>query len=206
MIQTLDELVALTEAVAATEPLIADDLRLRSPGCTPEEIDQLRSALPDLPESYLSVAARIALSYVSMNGLVVAPGRSNADDLLTRLTEANSPASPQWDYVEDYGLYEVAQYDGSLICVAREGTASAGEVVRVDYSWGGIDNLVLHRTAWTFEQLLLGFGRIKEQFFAKRRGSEVIDEVLSSLRTDFCFDEEQMEDWTWFTGDALRKR
>jgi hypothetical protein len=205
VIQTIEELVALTDADAATEtlPLIADELRLRVPGSSLDMLERIRAALPGMPVSYLEVAAKIDLSFVSINGLVVAPGKRNEDNLLTRLTNANSPASPQWDYVEDHCLYEVAHYPGSLVCVRRENTERPGEVVRVDYEWGGVDNLVLRRTSWSFEQMLLGFGRIKEQFFAERRGPEVIDEVLGSLRTDFGFDEEQMEDWARFASEAL---
>jgi hypothetical protein len=75
--------------------------------------------------------------------------------------------------------------------------------MRVDYEWGGVGNLQLCRTAWSFEQLLLGFGRIKEQFIARRFGPPVVEDVLTSLRSDYDFDEEQMSDWTWFVDIEL---
>jgi hypothetical protein len=208
VIQTIADLIEMTEREAdSTEkqgfPTIAEQTRLRSPGCSIEEIARLREALPGLTESYLNVAAQVYLPNVSIGYLSLAPGGLRDGNLFNRLTKFNSPASPQWDYVDDHNLYEVAHYPGSLVCVAREGTVRPGEVVRVDYEWGGVDDLVLHRTTWSFEQLLLGFGRIREQRLAKRRGPEVIDEVLRSLRKDFGFDDEQMEDWTWFASEAL---
>jgi hypothetical protein len=208
VIQSIADLMAMSEidAVAAEKrgfPGIAEQTRLRSPGCSAEEIARLRGVYPMLPEQYLSVAAQVYLPNVSIGYLSLAPGGLRDGNLFNRLTKFNSPASPQWDYVDDHNLYEVAHYPGSLVCVAREGTVRPGEVVRVDYEWGGVDDLVLHRTTWSFEQLLLGFGRIREQRLAKRRGLEVIDEVLTSLRTDFDFDDEQMEDWTWFASEAL---
>jgi hypothetical protein len=203
-IHTLDDLVAHTEAFAATRPQDAHELRLRKPGCSEEDLERLRERLPGIPESYLRVAAEVTLSFVSIRGLVVvAPPRRGADDLLKRLTEVNSSASPQWEFVNAHGLYEVAYYPGSLVCVAREGTPRAGEVMRVDYAWSGTDNLPLVRTAWSFEQLLLGFGRISERFLARQFGPGVVADVLHALRSDFAFDEEQMNDWAWFVDVAL---
>jgi len=208
MIQTIEDLIALSEKQAEEwnrrgYPDLADEARLRAPGCTEDEIRTLRHRFPGLPESYLHVATQLTLSATPLGYLVIVPGAFNDDDLLTRLIEANSLASPQWDFVDAHKLYEVAQYPGSLVCVAREGAVHPGEVVRVDYEWGGLDNLQVHRTAWSFEQLLIGFGRIREQFLAKNFGPEIVNDVLTSLRTDFAFDEEQMEDWTRFVNEAL---
>jgi hypothetical protein len=203
VIETIDDLVALTEAHAAMRPLNANEIRLRTPGCTENEIARLQKALPGLPESYLNVAKRVTLSFVSISGLVVSPGKRGGEDLFTRLTRANSPSSPQWGFVDAHGLYEVAQYPGSLVCVARLGTARAGEVLRIDYGWDGVDNLQLLRNAWSFDQLLLGFGRIREQLLAKRFGPDVVVEVLTSLKSDFAFDEEQMKDWLGLVGEAI---
>lgn len=206
MIQTLNDLIALAvmEATAAEQrgfPGIAARTRLEIPGSSEEEINMLRQRLQGIPESYLDVAKQITLAARSIGYLDLSPGPFNEDDLLARLVDANSDEWILWELVDQHRLYHVAGYPGCIVCVARQETPVPGEVVFVDYDWG--DEPMLRRTAWSFEQLLLGFGRIREQRLAQRKGQESIDEVLSSLRTDFGFDDEQMEDWAWFVGVAL---
>jgi hypothetical protein len=201
MIRTIQDLVALTEREVAMDPVLADEILLRSPGCSPTEITELRAALPGLPESYLSVAERVSLPNVSIGYLNLAPGRRQDGSLLKRLTHANSSAWPLWGFVAKNGLYHVADYEGDMICVVREGRPNAGEVLRMDLSCPPTPEL--HRTAQSFEQLLLGFGSLREQHVEERFGPEAIDEVLTSLQEEFGLDEEQLEDWTWFAEVAL---
>jgi len=208
MIQTLEELIAQSEREAARFeaegfPTIANETRIRTPGCSPEEIARIRETLPGMPGSYLGIAAKVSLPNISIGDFGFAPGGLYDGDLFNRLTDENSDASPQWDFVNKHGLYHVADYPGSLICVSREGTAHPGEVVQVDYEWGGVDDLQLRRVAWSFEQMMLGFGRIHEQCLAEREGPEVVEEVLSSLQANFDLDEEQMQVWTWFVEEKL---
>jgi hypothetical protein len=201
VIWTIEQLIALTEREVALDPSFGDEILLRTPGCTPDELDKLGEALPGLPESYLSVAARVALPNVSIGYLNLAPGRRQDGSLLKRLTHANSSAWPLWEFVDQQNLYHVADYEGDMICVVREGSPNVGEVLRVDLSCPPTPNL--HRTAQSFEQLLLGFGNLHEQHIAERFGPEVIDEVLTSMQAELGLDEEQMEDWTWVAEVAL---
>jgi hypothetical protein len=208
VIHTIDELVVLTQRQAdVTEaegyPEVANEIRLRTPGCSDEEIARLRAALPGLSESYLAIAARVALPIVAIGFLQLAPGGLHDGSLFDRLTDVNSTAWPLWAFVDEHNLYHVADTDGSLFCVVREDAKHPGEVYRVDYEWGGIDNPQLHRVAWSFEQLLLGFGRISEQAQAGRFGPHAVTEVLDSMREDFGLDEEQLQDWSWTVEEAL---
>lgn len=201
MIQTLEELIALTEAGALASNYIADEILLRTPGCSELEIAQLREALPGLPASYWDVAAKVALPIVSIGYLQLAPGGLFGGTLFDRLTDANSATWPLWEFVDQHDLYHVADRDSSLYCVAREGAAHPGEVVRIDYEWGGV-NPQPHRVAWSFEQLMLGYGRISEQAQAGRFGPDAVEAVLHSMREDFGLDDEQIEDW-WLTADEV---
>jgi hypothetical protein len=206
VIRALDDLIALSNLEAdktASEGFvnIAEEVRLRKPGCTPDEMNRIRTALLGIPESYLSVAAYVALPKVSIGNLTLAPGRPQDESLFDRLTHANSPAWPLWDFVNHHCLYHVADYEGDMICVVRDGKLNAGEILRIDLSCPPTPEL--HRTAWSFEQLMLGFGRLREQFLEERFGPDAIDEVLASLVSDFELDAEQTEDWAWFAEVAL---
>jgi hypothetical protein len=208
VIRTIDELIALTEREAASLDAegfssIAQETRLRTPGCTPDELARIRVALPGLPESYLAITARVSLPNITLGDLQLAPGPFNEMSLFDRLTEENGPNSPQWGFVNHHGLYHVASYPGSLVCVNRDGTEHPGEVFEVDYGWGGINDLQLRRVAWSFEQMMIGFGRIREQRLAEREGSEVVEAVLSSLQADFGLDDEQMEVWYGWVEEVL---
>jgi hypothetical protein len=97
--------------------------------------------------------------------------------------------------------YHVADYEGDMICVVRDGLPNAGELIRMDLICPPTPEL--HRTAQSFEQLLFGFGSLREQHVEERFGPEAIDEVLSPIRAELGLDEEQMEDWTWFAVVAL---
>jgi hypothetical protein len=200
MIQTLADLIALTEAEALTSSFNADEILLRTPGCSELEMAQLREALPGLPESYIAVATQVALPNISIGYLRLVPGGLYAGSLFDRLIDANSGAWPLWEFVYQHDLYHVADTDGSLYCVARESSPHPGEVVRIDYEWGGVDEPQLHRVSWSFEQLMLGYGRIGEQAQAGRRGPLAVDVVLDSMRADYGLDEEQIEDW-WLTAE-----
>jgi hypothetical protein len=206
VIQTLDELVFLSNieansAAAEGFPENANEIRLLKPGCTTNEIVRIREELPGIPESYLSVAAQVALPNVSIGFLNLAPGWPQDGSLPDRLVDANNPRWPLWEFVDYHDLYHVAEYEGDMICVVRDNQSRAGEVIRMDLSCPPTPEL--SRVAWSFEQLLLGFGRLREQFLQERLGSEVINEVLASLSDDYHLDDEQLADWTWFAEVAL---
>jgi hypothetical protein len=106
-----------------------------------------------------------------------------------------------WDFIDQHRLYHVADYEGDIICVIREGRANAGQVIRIDMSCPPTPEP--HRVARSFEQLVIGFGRLREQFLDGCLGPAAIARVLIALQRDFELDEEQMEEWTWFAEVAL---
>jgi hypothetical protein len=201
VIRTIEEVVALSAREAEAEPLLAEEMLLRTPGTSNAELAQIRTALPGLPESYLTVAAQVLLPNAAIGYVQLAPGEPDGGGLVERLVHANSPASPLWAFLDQRQLYHIADYEGDMICVVRDGQPKAGEIARIDLSCPPTPEL--HRTAWTFEQFLIGFGRLREQFVEERFGPDAIDAVLASLVDDFHFDEEQFEDWTWFAEVAL---
>jgi hypothetical protein len=203
LIRTLRDLAALTERDASRIPLLADGTLLRSPGLTGQDSERLRAALPGLPEDYLAIAARFDLAPVAIAYFNLAPGaQGGLTDLVTRLVLANDPTRNRYcELMRPARSLEVAGYGGDPLCMAAVDAPRPGEVVRVDTF--DLRAPTLHRTANSFEQLMVGAGRIRERWIEGERGPAAVEAVVGSLASDYGLDEEQLEDWRWFAEVAL---
>jgi hypothetical protein len=220
MIRTLDELVSFTERYfkASYEedfPELAEQFVLRTSGCSDSEIQMLREEFPGIPTSYLEIAALVSLPKIQLGYFRPAPGGVYERSLYDRLSEINSPDHHFSQQLHEQHLYCVAGYSGDLICVRRElgefrglksdrssdETLQPGEVVRILIEPGA--PLVVWRVAWTFEQTLVGFGRLKELSLDQQFGRDVVAAFLRAMRADFHLDDEQLSQWDVFAREQI---
>lgn len=198
MINTLSDLIAMTHREAAENengefPSLAEELRLITPGCTAEEIANLRKAFPGLPESYLEVAAAISLPRKSIGHFELATGGRREGSLGDFLKRANSPEFPLWPIVAKVHFYFIAGFFRHLICVRRKGLDGAGEVFMIVLSQPPSFRVVPF--ADSFEQVLIGFGRVRELWRADRVGNEGVAAFVDSMQRDFRLSDVQSQLW-----------
>jgi hypothetical protein len=148
-----------------------------------------------MPESYLKVAATIALPRKSIGHLELATGGRREGSLLDFLSKANGPAFPLWPLVALGRFYFVAAYQRHLVCVRQDGAERAGEVFMIMLSKP--PSLSIMPVAFSFEQLLIGFGRIREKWRTNQLGEAAIEAFLNSLSRDLGFQSDQMQTWSF---------
>ena len=195
MIETLEDLVAHLERVAEAEPALADELVLRSPGCSDEEVTRLVALLPGLPESYLSNLRRFALAGVTIGYFVLSPPMSGVGSIVDALSLANGERNAFAEATAERRLFIVAANESDWLCVAGEEAQRPGEVWRIDLGDG--PEPLFSRVASSFEQLLVGAGRIDEMAVGGAEGWLPVEDFLDSMRP-LGLDDEQLSNWRFF--------
>jgi hypothetical protein len=200
MIKTLQDLHLYSRAQSADEPLIGDEILIPSPGLSADELTRVRAALPNLPEDYLHVITELDLESAQIDfSLSPCSHGKRRGEMVRCLLERNSEENYFFPLLTENKLYEVGDYEGDPLCVSGRDATNPGEVVRLDH-----EVQTLHRVANSFEQFVLGLGRLWEQCIeTSRRGEEVVNSFLTSIKQDFGLDDEQIEEWTWIVEMSL---
>ena len=210
MIESVRDLVLLTNRAADLDPLGEEGSRLTSPGCSESEIEKIRKYLPGIPENYLSVISRVSLQERSLLFYNLWPGpvrRALADSLIEVNHGIAVPcdAPPRIHYgngeaTEAYrrGLYEVASLEASPIVIGRKG-ASCEEGVVFMTSHDAPD-VPPRRLCRDFETFLLLVGNMFE--IRQRLGDshEAVSQFLSIL-PKFALEPEEIAFWEQLAGD-----
>ncbi len=161
MINTLIELTERSEIVGDSTPAIRDQVVIRRPGCSRDEIREIARSLPRVPDSYLSVAAEIHLNNATIGYFCLSPGGPPEQGLLEKLIDSNDPT--RFDFAERCvadGVYHVASWEADPIAVAHSDTIfSRGQTVMYHVADPSSPASVL---ADCFEQFLLIAGNLDE--------------------------------------------
>ncbi len=200
MIETLEDLVVHLERVVEAEPDLAEEIVLRSPGCTEDEIARLREVLPGLPESYLSILRRFILGGVTIGYFVLSPPMSGSVSIVDALVLANGERNAFSTETAQRQLFIVAANESDWLCVAGESAQRPGEVWRIDLGSGS--EPLLSRVADSFGQLLIGAGRLDEMAAAGAEGWLPVEDFVDAMRL-LDLDEEQLLNWRFFAQGAF---
>ncbi|WP_447895915.1 hypothetical protein [Vreelandella sp. GE22] len=118
MIKNIDGLIKYTNMVAEQFPVIKDEVRITSPGCSFSEIEKIADKLPNIPTSYTDVASFICLSGISIGQLGLWP-RPFGNSLVDAIITANCDnRNPHLNIYKAHGLIEVARLEANPICIA----------------------------------------------------------------------------------------
>jgi len=124
MIRDLDGLVGYTNRIADAVPAIAGEIRIVRPGCTTNEVDEIASILPGVPESYLDVVRALSINGISIGYFQLSPGASRKTRLADKLRKYNDPRSaPDTGRMQRYGSYRVGSWEADPIAVVHGGGA-----------------------------------------------------------------------------------
>lgn len=155
-VDNIDELIVYTEKQAQRDPDIAEEILLKYPGLTEEEVASLQSLIPNLPESYIEVARNVRLEGVSIGPLALWP-RPFSKRFVEAVKKANySPNNPYLPFYEKLGLVEVARLDSDPICLVRAGAEREGQVVCFDANY--YPEVLPKPVAPDFESMMLLMG------------------------------------------------
>ncbi len=200
MIETLEDLVAHLEQAAEAEPDLAGELVLRPPGCSEEEVASVTALLPGLPEGYLSLLRRFALGGVTIGYFVLSPPMSGSDSIVDALVLANGERNAFSEETARRRLFIVAANQSDWLCVAGEDAQRPGEVWRIDLGYG--PEPLFSRVADSFEQLLIGAGRLDEMALGGAEGWLPVDDFVEDMQS-LGLDDEQLGNWRLFAQAAF---
>ena len=179
-------------------PREASDLILSTPGCSKEEIKELKSVFPGIPESYIKLLEAVNLNGISIGWLRVSPFSFNPEGMVANLIEGNEEGVLFSEYASQYHLYSVATTDGFGIFVA---TASSpfkeGEIILIDESiYADRDNPEkwIHKLAKDFEQFLIIAGNIN-QIHRTIKNEDEREQELSNRLKKLGIAEEYQQAW-----------
>lgn len=197
MLATVNDLIAYSHRLANDLPGLRDSIVVDRPGCSQVEIAALVAALPDLPESYTSVATAVKLDGVAIGYFQLSPG-VHGDGLAGKLIACNEPSiTPMARRYRNHGVYQVASWEADSIAVAHASTTfNIGQIVK--YNAG---NPVVRPTvlADSFEQFLLMAGTLDE--IRDKHGDnppEAMSEFNTYLAPIVTGRKDDMA-WTWKT-------
>jgi hypothetical protein len=201
MIRSLDDLIAFSEREATTEPLFAEDIRLREPGLPDDEVARLRTLLPRLPDDYLTIVARLDLTTASIGYFNLQPSALVGSGFVDHLVSANSPSSAFWPVLARHRLVHIADTDLDPLCVAAIDAVRPGEVVRIDHE--GLDeDRGISPVAPSFEAFLLAAGRLDELRAQGDLGPAAQERFIATL-ADLRIGGDALRNWRWFAEVAL---
>ncbi len=202
MIETLEDLVVHLERVAEAEPepALAEELVLRPPGCSEGDVARLMALLPGLPESYLSVLRRFALGGVTIGYFVLSPPMGGNDSIVDALVLANGERNAFSEETAERRLFIVAANESDWLCVAGEDAQHPGEVWRIDLGYG--PEPLFSRVADSFEQLLIGAGRLDEMAGGGAEGWLPVEDFVETMQS-LRLDDEQLGNWRFFAEAAF---
>lgn len=122
MIRTLDELIHFTVASCEESPYLTEYVLMQRPGCSAEEIQELRQTL-DLPPGYLNVIQQIDLDHVRLLYFHFSPGPLTGNTLVEKLININVLNPHRFiPTIRLYLAYEFGSFDGDRLAVVyRDG-------------------------------------------------------------------------------------
>jgi hypothetical protein len=200
VIESLEDLAGHLERAAEAEPALAEESVLRPPGCSEDEIARLVARLPGLPESYLSVLRRFALGDVAIGYFVLSPAMSRVDSIVDALLSANGERNAFAEATAARRLFIVAAHDSDWLCVAGQAAQRPGEVWRIDLGFG--PEPLFSRVANSYEQLLIGAGRLDEMAVGGAEGWLPVEDFVDAMRP-LGLDDEQLGNWRFFAEAAF---
>jgi hypothetical protein len=160
MLATIDDLIAYSHRLASGLPDLRGSIVIDRPGCSEAEIAALVKALPDLPDSYTSVAKNVKLDGVAIGYFQLSPG-CRGNGLVEKLVVSNDPLStPMASRCQAHDAYLVASWEADAVAVAHAATTfNIGQVVKYN-----IGNPMARPTvlADDFEHFLLIAGTLDE--------------------------------------------
>jgi hypothetical protein len=168
MIKNIDELKAYLLELSHKfgGPREAPDLVLTSPGCSKGEIEELKKALPGIPDSYIKWVEAINLNGVSVGYFGVSPSSYNPEGMVANLLEGNEEGVLFWEYMRQYHLYSVATTDGYGIFVATSSSPyKEGEIIAIAVDIYGDKEKPdkwIYRLSKDFEQFLIVGGNLNQ--------------------------------------------
>lgn len=168
MIKNIKELqdYLLKDANDFDDPIFKRRWMMTSPGCSKEEIEKLKKALPGIPESYTKLLETFNLNGIDVGYFGASPFSFNPEGMVANLIEGNEEGVMFGDYAQQYHLYSIASYSDIGVFVA---TASSpykeGEIIAIDGSiYADKDNPEqwIEGLAKDFEQFLLVAGNLNQ--------------------------------------------
>ena len=165
MIETLSDVVELSQREATAFPAIAGRIRLQAPGLSDSELDALSRHIPGMSPTYIEVIRSIQVDGKAIGYFQLYPSAPISLSLVDKLAEANSVSNPLAASHQKLGLFDVAAYDADPICVA--GACSrfpAGMIVK--YSTAGSTE-GYHQLARSFAEFVVLAANIQDLVLEK---------------------------------------
>jgi hypothetical protein len=164
-IKELQEFV-LRDLREEDEDIFQRSCLLTSPGCSKEEIENLKRKLPGIPDSYTKWIETFNLNGISVGYFEVCPTSFNPEGMITNLIDGNEDGVLFSEIMRDQHLYSIATIDGLGVFVATLSSPyKEGEIVAIDesiYTDGNNPGRWVNRLAKDFEQFLIVAGNLNQ--------------------------------------------
>lgn len=138
---------------------------MTSPGCSPEELEKLKEALPGIPESYIKAVKAYNFNGIAIGYFEVSPWSFKPEGMVANLIEGYK-ADDHKEYAKKYNLYLIAtRPDYGIYVATAESPFQEGEIILMDLEiFGEQDNLErwIFRLAKDFEQFLIVAGNLNQ--------------------------------------------
>ncbi len=165
-VKDLQEYV-LKDADNYDDPMFKRIFMMTSPGCPTERIEELKRALPEIPDSYIKWVSRINLNGISVGYFGISPCSNYKGDMVESLIKGNEDSmySP---VNELYKLYSIATRDGFEVSIATKNSPGfqEGEIILIDEEMlSDIHNPRkgdIAKLAKNFEQFLITAGNLNQ--------------------------------------------
>lgn len=148
------------------EEIFQQSCMMTSPGCSKEEIENLKRKLPGIPDSYTKWVETVNLNGISVGYFELSPASFNPGGMIANLIDGNEDGILFWEHMRDFHFYSVATIDGIGVFVATSSSPyNEGEIVTIDESIYADKNNAdrwIRRLAKDFEQFLIIAGNLNQ--------------------------------------------
>jgi hypothetical protein len=139
---------------------------MTSPGRPKEEIEELKKALPSIPDSYTKWVEAVNLNGIAVGFFDVCPASFCSGGMVANIIEGNRKDVLFWEQMQQYHLYSVATIDGYGIFVATSSSPyKEGEIIAIDEEIYGEENNPeqwIYKLSKDFEQFLIVAGNVNQ--------------------------------------------
>lgn len=199
MLTSIQDLVQYSKRQAAKWPEISSRIEIREPGFSAVEIHELNARMRGLPQSYLSILARLDLRGISIGFFELTPGDLEKIGLAQSLLLNNdSSKSPYARFADRDRTILVAAYEAEPIGVASTTCVTWPTGTMVLYDHENLDSQPAELSR-SFEDLLLTAGNldsIRDKASEDSSSAEAIAEFDRYLQSNNRFFTPQMMQ-TW---------
>ena len=182
MIYNLEELIAFSKSRSYPSPLLRKISVFERPGCSVDEINAIKRALPGIPQNYLDIITAVELNDIEIGAFRLSPGPKGC--LVDKLIEANQESIyPIAARLHEDGVYYVAEFDADTIGVVyRNVLFKTGQIVMYASS-----NLEEQATvlAENYEQFLIITGNLYSIHY---KYEEVDDKSIGIPEFEACLE------------------